>query len=154
MTRFSRGSPLGGFRYSGTNNLRLTCSSQKEVMGMECELLISNFKDPRTIALVKETIGRISDGSSPHCAGALKLGLKKAFELKKQKRSPPGVLLRCTNYRCGWRNPVSLSSVGSNTCCPRCSSSHSGSFRMQCAGCGFERTGNYSSCRSCGKRFI
>ena len=66
-------------------------------MEMECELLISSFKDPKTIALVKEDIGRISDGSSSHCAGALKLGLKKGFELKKQQR---GVLLRCPRVGC------------------------------------------------------
>ena len=121
---------------------------------MECELLISNFKDPKTIALVKENIGHISDGSSPHCAGALKLGLKKAFELKKQKRQPPGVLLRCSRYGCA-RNttPVSYSVIGSNVYCQDCQYNY-GTYYMQCVGCSYNRTGGYTSCQSCGKRFI
>ena len=53
-------------------------------MEMECELFIPNLKNPQLVTLVTENIGRISNGSSPHCAGALKLGLRKAIELKKQ----------------------------------------------------------------------
>ena len=129
-------------------NLGLTRSlSQKEIMEMECELLISNFKNPKTIGHLKEKIGYISDGSSPHCAGALKLGLKKAIEHKKRER---GVLLRCRNYSCGWHHsPVSYSSVGSNTHCLSC-----GTYCTQCTGCGYDRTSNYTSCQSCGKRFM
>ena len=67
---------------------------------MQFDLLISNPKNPKTIVLVKENIGHISDGSLSHCAGSLKLGLEKAFDLKKQKRQPPGVKLRCSDYRC------------------------------------------------------
>ncbi|KAF9642138.1 hypothetical protein BDM02DRAFT_3264568 [Thelephora ganbajun] len=62
---------------------------QGNIMEMQCELLISNFKDPKTIALVKENIGHISNGSSYYRSSALKLVLKKAFELKKKKRQPP-----------------------------------------------------------------
>ena len=62
---------------------------------MQCELLISDLKDPKTILLVKENIGRISGGSSSRSASALEFGLKKAFEFKKQIRQPPGVQLRC-----------------------------------------------------------
>ena len=51
----------------------------------QCELLVSSFRGANTIARVKENIGHISDESSSHCAGALKLGLKKVFELKKRK---------------------------------------------------------------------
>ena len=126
--------------------------SQDKIMEMECELLTSNFKDPKTIPLVKENIGRISDGSSSHRTGALKLGLKKAFELKKQKRQPPGVLLQCTgpSYNCGWVNtPVSYSSVGSDTYCPNCRG-----YYMRCVGCGYDRTSSYASCQNCGKKFI
>ena len=133
----------------------LMCSfSQEKIMEMECELLVSNFKNQKTIALVKENIGRISDGSSPHCADALKLGLKKAFELKKQKCQPPGVLLRCSRYGCA-RNtsPVSYSVIGSNVYCQDCQYNY-GSYCMQCAGCSYNRTGSYTSCQSCGKRFI
>ena len=126
-------------------------SSHKDIMEMECDLLISNFKDPKTIALVKENIGHISDGSLPHCADSFKLGLKKAFDLKKQKRQPPGVQLNCTYSYCAWyNNPVSYSSVGSNIYCPNCGSS----YYMRCAGCGSSRSGNYTSCQSCAKRFV
>ena len=59
-------------------------SSHEKIMEMECKLLTSNFKDTKTIGLMKENFGRISNGSSSHCAGALKLGFKNAFELKKQ----------------------------------------------------------------------
>ena len=130
-------------------NVVLTCSfSQEKIMEMECELLVSNFKDPKTIGLVKENIRHFADGSSAHCADALKLGLKKAFKLKK----PSGVQLRCPNssYNCAWANtPVSYSSVGSNTYCPNC-----GNYYMRCVGCGHDRTSNYTSCQGCRKRFI
>ena len=58
-------------------------------MEMECELLILNFRNPKTIDLINKNIGRASDGSSSHSANAFKLGLKKAFDLKKQKQQPP-----------------------------------------------------------------
>jgi len=119
---------------------------------MECELLVSSFKDPKTITLVKENIRNSSDGSSSHRAGALKLGLRKALELKKkkkQKTKPPGVMLRCSYCHCGrYNNPVSYSSMGSITYCPDCSS------YMQCVECGYNWTSNYTSCQSCGKSFI
>jgi len=72
---------------SGSNlkvNAGLTCPlSQEEIMELQCEFLISNFNDPNMNGLVRETIEHVSDGSSSHCAGALKLWFKKAFELKK-----------------------------------------------------------------------
>ena len=54
---------------------RLTCSlSKEEIMEMECDLLVSNFNDLQTIERsMKENIRRISEGSSSHCGGALKL---------------------------------------------------------------------------------
>ena len=120
-------------------------------MEMECELLVSNFNDLGTVALVKENIGHISDGSSSHCAGALKLGLKKAFEVKKQKRF---ALLRCPRVGCAWNIiPVSYSSIGSNVYCPNCQYNYGG-YYMQCASCSYARnSGNYVSCQSCGKKF-
>jgi len=119
-------------------------------MEMQCELLTSNFSNPKTIALVKENIGHGSDGSSPHCAGALKLGLKQAFELKKKKRQPPGVKLRCTHRCCTWyTNDISYSSIESGLYCQR-SYGHS----LQCVGCGYKRTGSYASCQNCGKKII
>ena len=119
---------------------------------MQCELLISNFRNQATIERMTERIENFSDGSSSYCADALKLGLKKAFELKKKKKQPPGVLLRCGyNYgSCAWRNNhVSYLSVGSNTYCPNC-----GNDYMECVGCGYKRTSNYTSCQSCRKKFI
>ncbi|KAF9643634.1 hypothetical protein BDM02DRAFT_1403296 [Thelephora ganbajun] len=122
---------------------------------MQCELLISNFKDQKTAALVKEIIGHISDRSSSHCGGALKLGLKKAFELKKKKRQPPGVLLRCPHSSCAsYSNHVSYSSVGSNNYCQMCINHGWGKRYYVCVGCGNQRTSSYASCQSCGKRFI
>jgi len=129
--------------------------SQEKIMEMQCELLTSKHNDPGTIALVKENIGHISDGSSSHCAGALKLGFKKAIELKKQKRQPPGVLLRCPRYGCA-RNttPVPYSTVGGNVYCTNCQYNY-GNYYMQCVGCSYNRTsGSYLSCQSCGKKFL
>jgi len=126
-------------------------------MEMQCELLISSFNDPRTLARVKEIVGHISDGSSSHCAGMLKLGLKKAFELKKQKRQPTGVLLRCAYTICPWYGtPVAYSIIGANVngYCQVCLNLSRGSRYLQCVGCGHIRAGVYPSCQSCGKRFI
>ena len=83
LTKFSRG-PLrceGIIRIpdSGITN---SSFSQEEVLEVECELLISNFKTAKTIDLVDENIRHISNGSSPHSTNALKLGLKKAFNRK------------------------------------------------------------------------
>lgn len=49
---------------------------------MECDLLISKFRNSKTADLVNESIRHISSGSSPHSANTLKHGLKKAFDLK------------------------------------------------------------------------
>jgi len=129
---------------------------QYKIMDMQCDLLISDFRDPRTITLVQENIGRVSNGSSSHYASALKLGFKKAFELKKREIS---VLLQCSNDNCGWHsNPVPYLSVGSNVYCPGCSSNAYGyqtRYRMMCAGCGCQRTNDYhTSCLGCGRKFM
>jgi hypothetical protein len=123
-------------------------SSQDKIMEMECELLISSFKTPKTIDLVGEKIGRIADGSFSHSANALKLGLKKAFDLKKQ---PPGVKLQCPWTSCsGYDNHLSITSVGTvDYYCQLCLS-----YYLQCVGCGCERTSNHASCQSCGERFV
>ena len=140
------------FSDPSANNLGLTCSfSQEKIKEMECELLVSTFKGPETVTLVKENIRHSSDGTFSHRAGALKLGLRKALELKKQKRKPPGVLLRCSNSYCGWyNNPVPYSSIGSNTDCPNCGDG----YYMRCVECGYDRTSNYTSCQNCGKSFV
>lgn len=124
--------------------------SQDKIMEMECELLISSFKNPHTGDLVTENIGRIADGSSSHSANALKLGLKKAFDLKKP---PPGVKLRCSWTSCSsYNNHVSVSSIGTNLYCQMCSNRRSSCW--QCVGCGYNRTGNHTSCQNCKKIFV
>ena len=120
-------------------------------MEMESELLIPNLKDPRLVSLVSENIGRIADGSSSHCAGALKLGLKKGVEFKRQNK---GVKLRCPRTSCPrYTNPVPYSSLGSNVFCLSCVNAY-GNYYMQCVGCGYQRTSTYTSCQSCRKRFV
>ena len=125
---------------------------------MECELLVSSSKDPKMIARVKESIWHSADGSSSHRADALKLGLRKAIELIKQKKQPPalpGVLLRCGNSTCEWhKNPVPLSSVGSNNVlCRMTHSRRPGTWYMQCASCGDMRFEEIAACRSCRRNF-
>ena len=151
MARFSRGSlqckrPIIVFD-TGVNTTLTRLFSQEKVMEMECDLLISNFKNAKTIDLVNENIGRISGGSSSHSASALKLGLKKAFDLKKQPPVTGVNLLRCSNSYCTWyRNPRSYSSVNTSNglTCNNCN------YHLQCAGCGYNRTGQYRTCQSCG----
>ena len=122
-------------------------------MEMECALLISNFKSPKTIDLVNQNIGQISDGSSSHSAGALKLGLKKAFDLKKQKQQPPlpvGTKLLCPSSGCALYSGlgISYSSIGSSGYCTNCNMHH-----LKCVACGYTRLGNYASCQGCNKAF-
>ena len=122
-------------------------------MEMECELLISNFKNPKTIDLVNQNIEQISDGSSPHSAGALKLWFKKAFDFKKQKQQPPppvGAKLLCVSLTCAWSSGLGVpySSIGS-VHCPYCNQ-----YYMGCAACGSIRTKSYASCQSCKKPFL
>ena len=134
----------------GINDLGLIISfSQRKIVEMECEVLVSN---PTTIALLDENIGHISDGSSPHSAGVLMLGFKKAFELKKQKRS---VRLQCPRAGCAWNTtPVSYSAAGSYVYCPHCHGRY-GSHYMRCTGCSNGRISNsYASCQSCGRKFL
>ena len=123
---------------------------------MQCELLMSNISDPKTITRMKEIIGNISDGSSSYCAGALKLGLKKAFEFKRQKRQPPGVLLHCSLGGCPWYTSVAYSSAGShiNGYCQACLNNRRSARYLLCVGCGTVRAGVYASCQGCGKKFL
>ena len=132
--------------------------SQEELMDFQWDLLIANFKDPKTVALVRDRVDDISPGSSFHRASVLKIALKKAFELKKKKRQPPGVLLRCSNSNCTrYRNHVSCSKVGLALTCSLYHHPHPWgipvSYYFQCVSCGSNRTGNYKSCKECGVRF-
>ena len=118
---------------------------------MQCDLLTSSFKNPKTIALMKENIRRISDGTSPHCAIALKHGFKKVLDFKKRET---GVPLRCPNYHCvRYNSTVLYSSVGSSVYCTGCFGCGY-RYYLECTGCGYNRSSSYTSCQSCGKKFI
>jgi hypothetical protein len=152
--RFSLGSPLRKdlIRILVTVNVALMhFVSQEKVMEMESELFIPNLQNPKIISLVSENIGRISNGSSSHCAGALKLGLKKAVELKKQNK---GVQLRCPRAGCLWDTPSPYASVGGNVYCSYCSGGYNYYYYLSCVGCGTQRTSTYTSCQGCHKTFL
>lgn len=126
----------------------------QEATEVQWDTLITNFKDPETNALVRENVEVISSGSLPHRAGALKTGLKKAFELKKEKRTLPSVGLRCSNYYCKWHlSYISYSVARPNLYCELCIDLGSGNYYLQCMGCGTYRKGNYALCWNCGKSF-
>ena len=120
-------------------------------MEVQYKLLISNFKDPKTIALVKDTVGRVSDGSSSFHAGAMKLWLKNAFEFKKQM----SVRLQCSRNGCPRnKNPVPYMVAGSDVLCQLCKHGY-GERMMRCNGCKSNRSVSNlrRSCGSCGKKF-
>ena len=144
------------FSRRGINDFELIRpSSHKEIMEMQCDLLMSNSRDPKTIMLVKRNIGHIFDGSLPHCANSLKLGLKKAFDLKRGGGLPSGVKLRCSYGNCIWyTNHPPYSSVGSNVYCPLCANRRWSIHYFQCVGCGYNRNGVHTSCQKCGKKFV
>ena len=138
------------FSTGEVNGQELTHSfSQEELMDTQWELLVARSDHPGIVALVRDKIEDISPESSSHRAGVLKAALKKAFELKKKKREPPGVLLRCPNrYECHrYYNHVSLSEIGTNPSCSYCK------VYYQCSSCGFKRKGDYMTCQNCGVRF-
>lgn len=150
FTRVSAGwVPLPSPAVGSIGNRTLTFSfSQEKIIEVQCDLLISNFRDPKTITLLKENIGHIFDGSLSHCVDTLTLGLRKALDLKKQRI---GVKLRCSWAGCSLNSdPVLYSSVGSNIYCPRCNDGE----RLKCANCGWNRTDDYTLCRGCGKWFV
>lgn len=114
---------------------------------MQCNFLVQNREDPNTIALLKENIRRISDGSSSHSARALDLVLEKFFQSKKQGK---GEKLRCHYYNCAWLGSlISYSSVRFHVYCPMCEH-----CVLQCNGCGFKRISSSSSCQGCGRKFV
>jgi len=118
-------------------------AGQKEILEMQCDFLVSSCKSPSTVALVKQSIRQISDGSSSHSAGALKLGLEKAFNSRKQANR---VKLRCSYTSCtSYSNHVSYSSIGSGTYyCQMCLNRGWGNRYFQCVGCGHNRTSNFT----------
>jgi len=133
----------------------LVTANHNEIMEMQCDLLMSNSKDPKTMGLVKGNIGSISDGSLSYCGDSLKLGLWKAFDLQKQKPQLPGVKLQCTGGWCALAGiHPSYSSIGSTIHCQWCINAGRGQWHLRCIGCGNNRTGSYASCQACGKRFV
>ena len=130
--------------------------SQKELMDIQWDLVIPNFKDPKTIAFVRGKVEDASFGSSSHRAGVLNVALKKALEFKRKNRQPPSVLLRCpTTYCTGYNNPFLYATVGSKLYCQWCRNSvPPQKCYLQCAGCGASRTGAYESCQSCRGKFV
>ena len=145
----------GTYRMVELQDRHRTCSSsQEEIIDMQCDLLISRFKNSKTIALVKENIGYASNGASPHGAIAVNLAFKKVFEVKKRQR---GVLLRCSDATCAWSmKSVPYSSVKSSAYCPSLyhkDSEHRLSL-LHCVGCGYDRIDIYDSCQGCGMKFL
>ena len=137
----------------GISNHRLTFSfSQENILEARWDLLISDFREQKTVALVKGNIGHVFDGSLSHCADTLKLGLRKAFDSKKERTC---VKLRCACGSCQWYNNYpTYSSVGLNTFCQMCLSHSWGNRYLQCVGCGHTRSTVCTSCQGCGKKFI
>lgn len=132
------------------------CDSEQLVAEMECRLLFSKFKNGATMTRVQE---KISGTPSAHHAGAFKLGLRAALDLKECNSQAgatacdtDGVKLRCRDTDCsGNEERMSYSfAVSYNSIhCPRCQKCF-----MQCVGCGNMRTGIRTSCDSCGKKFV
>ena len=132
-------------KFSGQSQLTYS-PRQKEILGIQCDRLISDFKGPKTIALVREKIRQIPDGSLSHCASALNLVFQKAFELRKKRRHPPWAKLRCSNPGCSWIKTPSRSRL-LRQILPIVLVAGLGATN----GCGYNGTGNYASCQGCGK---
>ena len=115
---------------------------------MQCDFLVQNLKNPKTISVMNENIKSISTGTSSHCAGALDLVLAKAFRAKKPAK---GVKLRCSYIFCSWRkDSIQFSSLGSAVHCRWCNNQ----YTIECSDCRRTRTENRSSCQGCGREFL
>ena len=144
------------FSSRGINCVEFTClPSHNEIMEMQCDLLMSNSKDPKMMGLMKENIRSISDGSLSHHGDSLKLGLWKVFDLQKRKRELPGVKLRCSSGWCALSGKYpSFSTIGSTLHCPLCINAGRGTRYFTCVGCGHVRSTSSWSCQRCGKQFV
>ena len=106
------------------------------------------------MALVRENVERISSVSSSLCVGTLKVGLTKAFELKRKNRQPPGVMLRCPVRTCRrYDDHFLYAYVGMGVICDVCVHHGQASY-LQCVGCGYTRTGVQATCEGCKKNFL
>lgn len=141
-----------GGHHDRTNGRHLY-NSERQVMEMECRLLFSKFNNEATAARVQEEITGNPGNRLAHHAGAFKLGLRTALDLKEgnpQAGVTDGVMLRCRDPGCsGYKERMSYSFAGPELLCPRCQK-----FYMQCIGCGEWRKGLFHSCCSCGNKFI
>ncbi|KAF9778320.1 hypothetical protein BJ322DRAFT_494099 [Thelephora terrestris] len=135
-------------------------AGEQQIIEMECRLLFSKFKNEATTSRMQEKISSIPGNHLAHCAGALKLGLRAALDLKKQEPqagitdpragAEKGAKLRCWSTSCpGHREHMPYSLVGSLLHCPRCNYSI-----MECVGCENLRGGVYDRCKSCHKKFL
>jgi len=128
-------------------------NSEQQVVEMECRLLFSKFWNGVTMTRAQEKIGNTPGNHLLHRAGAFKLGLRAALDLKKPGPHAgviDGVMLRCRSQSCsGYNEHMLYSFAGSRRYCPVCRYCY-----MQCVGCGDIREYIDPSCRSCKKRFI
>ena len=92
--------------------------SQRGVTEILCDLLIPNFKNPESTALVKEKIRHTPDGFFSYRAAALNLVLKKKKLKKLLLRA--GAKFECVNSHCERPSLVSYSSIGSSVYCASC----------------------------------
>ena len=107
------------------------------------------------MALVRENVERISSVSSSLCVGTLKIGLKKAFELKRKNRQPPGVMLRCPVRTCRrYDDHFLYAYVGVGEICNVCLVERREISYLQCVGCGYTRKGVHATCEGCKENFL
>ena len=111
--------------------------------------MILNLKDPQLIGMMSGDIGRVADGTPSHFASALKLGLKKAIELKRRSK---GILLHCSE--CGsqlyFKSDWYRTNYESGPPCPSCLGSWSEAYNvMECDFCRQGVIGGYISCQNC-----
>jgi hypothetical protein len=132
------------------NLLTRLFASQEEIMKTQWDLLTSNSKNPTIIAFMKENLRQISDGSSSHHPGAVKAGLKMALDLKMCVR------LSCSRSICPWyTSHVPPSFIDSNIrYCQLCVDQGRGLVNIRCAGCLKNTASDWTSCQTCGKRFM
>jgi hypothetical protein len=101
---------------------------------MQCDLLVPDLQSQGTMALVKENIKCISNGSSPYRAGALNLVLEKGIRVQVQGKGKGCEIAR-----------IALGCRGPNFY----------TMHAQCAECGWNKTHiRYLPCKNCGKDFV
>ena len=128
-------------------------NSEQQIVEMECRTLFSKFNNGATISRIQEKIHGLPGNHLAHCAGALKLGLRTALDLRKpdpQAGEKEGVMLQCGYDGCpGSKEDMPYSLVGSRTACPRCNY-----YAMVCLGCRSARFDLVDRCQFCKKKFL